>query len=122
MKYALPLLAFGLFMLSSPAQTSSPDGQSVAEPDFADVFFGLDAAGKLLPLERQTAAIRGKASGFIVMSMKTVSDYPGPASPIRFKEEDKLEFVVRTALASTATDPNTLYCLRHLEQRRTGGS
>ena len=90
---------------------------TVTEPEFSDVFFRLDA-GKLIPLERQTAAIQGKASGFIVMSMKTASEFPGAKSPVRFTSGRPLEFVVRTLIASSTADPNSLFVLRKLGQKK----
>jgi len=89
----------------------------IAEPEFADVFFRLDS-GKLIPLERQTAVIQGKASGFIVMSMKTASEFPGAKSPVRFTSGQPIDFVVRTPLASSTVDPSTLFALRRLGMKK----
>jgi hypothetical protein len=91
--------------------------ETVAEPEFADVFFRLDA-GKLAPLERETAVIQGKASGFIVMSTKAASEFPGARSPVRFHSDQPLEFVVRSPFASSSVDPNTLYVLRKLKDKK----
>lgn len=91
--------------------------ETLSEPEFSDVFFRLDA-GKLVPLERQTATIQGKASGFIVMSMKASSEFPGAKSPVRFHSYETLDFVVRFALAPSAVDPNTLYVLRKLNGKK----
>ena len=55
-----------IVMLCSAAGVAQ---ETLPEPQFADLFFRLDA-GKLIPPERQTATIRGKASGFIVMSLQ----------------------------------------------------
>jgi hypothetical protein len=102
---AVPIL-FAFAIVGWPQET-------IAEPEFADVFFRLDA-GKLTPLERQTAVIQGKASGFIVMSMKTASEFPGARSPVRFASGKPIDFVVRTPLSSSAVDPSTLFTLRRL--------
>ena len=91
--------------------------EAVTEPEFADVFFRPDA-GKLIPLERQTAVIQGKASGFIVMSMKSASEFPGAKSPVRFTSGQPIEFVVRTIPASTTVDPSTLYVPRKLGMKK----
>jgi hypothetical protein len=88
------------------------------EPDTAEVFYGLENK-KLIPLERQTATIHGKTSGFIIMSMKSVSEFPGGKSPVRLRSGEPLEFVVRSVLASSAVDPNTLYSLRHLDEKKS---
>lgn len=100
-----------LFTLVAVAQ------ESLSEPEFADVFFRLDN-GKLIQLERQTAAIQGHASGFIVMSMKTSSEFPGAKSPVRFPSAQPLDFVVRSPFAASTVDPNTFYVLRRLNGKR----
>lgn len=91
--------------------------ETLLEPEYADVFFRLDA-GKLVPLERQTASIQGKASGFIVMSTKAASEFPGAKSPVRFHSDQLLDFVFRSALASSTVDPSTLYVLRKLNSKK----
>jgi len=91
--------------------------ETLSEPEFSDVFFRLDT-GRLVPLERQTAAIQGKASGFIVMSTKAASEFPGTKSPVRFRSDQALDFVVRSLLASSTVDPNTLYVLRKLTSKK----
>lgn len=117
MRRALLLFALGFLPLGAPAQTTSPDSKSVSEPEFADVFFRVDA-GTLLPLERQNLTFKGKARGFMVMNMKTVSEFPGGKSPVRFKAGQPLDFVVRTLLAPSAVDPNTTYCLRKVDAKK----
>jgi hypothetical protein len=93
-------------------------GQAVApEPEFADVFYRLDGE-KLIPLERQTATTKGGASGFIYVKMKMVSDFPGAKSPVRFPA-GALTFIVRTVPYASG-DPNSMYVLRKLEQRKSG--
>jgi len=100
------------------AQAQTPDSQSVTEPQFTDTFYRLDAAGKLIPLERQTATIEAKASGFIVMNMKSLFEIPGGQSPLRFRTAETLEFVVRSFVATAAVDPNTLYSLHKLDKKK----
>ena len=104
---ALTLLA----LMTCAAQTE------VTEPEFADVFFRLDA-GKLVALERQTATIQGKVSGFMVVSIKTASEFPGAKSPVRFPANVPLEFVVRAVFPSSGVDPNTLWALRKLGSKK----
>jgi hypothetical protein len=111
MKFRLLPVALIFCVMAGAAQ------ETVSEPEFADVFFGLEAT-KLVPLERQTAAIQGKASGFIVMSMKASSEFPGAKSPVRFHADQPLNFVVRSALAQSTVDPNTLYVLRRLNIKK----
>jgi hypothetical protein len=91
--------------------------ETVAEPEFDDVFYQLNA-GKLISLERETAAIRGKASGFVVMSTKAVSEFPGAKSPVRFPPDQPIDFLVRSPLATSTVDPNTLYVLRKLNPKK----
>jgi hypothetical protein len=111
MKVLASLILAVLFVSSGIAQ------KDLAEPEFDNVFFELDA-GKLIPLERQTAAIQGKASGFIVMSSKAASEFPGAKSTVRFRANQPLEFIVRSPIASTTVDPSTLYVLRRLNVKK----
>ncbi len=106
-----------LGVVAAVAQDSKPETAAVSEPEFSDVFYRLDA-GKLMPLERQTANVHGRAKGFIVMTMKTTSEFPGAKSPVRFHAGETLEFVVRSGFAASTLDPNTIYCLRKLEAKR----
>jgi hypothetical protein len=111
MKVLASLILAVLFVSSGIAQ------KDLAEPEFDNVFFELDA-GKLIPLERQTALIQGKASGFIVMSSKAASEFPGAKSTVRFRSNQPLEFIVRSPIASTTVDPSTLYVLRRLNAKK----
>jgi len=92
-------------------------GQSVPEPDMADIFYRVDG-DKLVPLERQAAAIQSGAHGFIVMSMKSAAEFPGGKSPVRFKSGEPLTFVVRSIFPVGAIDPNTIYYLRKLNEKK----
>jgi hypothetical protein len=91
--------------------------ETVLEPQFADVFFQMDS-GKLIPLERETAVIRGRASGFIVMSMKASWEISGAKSPVRFSSSQPLSFVVRSMLAPSDVDPSTFYFLHKLDIKK----
>ena len=87
---------------------------SAPEPEFADVFFRLDG-GNLVPLERQTATVRGKAKFGGYGGIKVASEFKPEKSPVRFKSREQLQFVVRSFAASVSTvDPATLYSLRAL--------
>jgi hypothetical protein len=108
----LPLLVLLAFCAIAGAAQ-----EILLEPEFADAFFRLDA-GKLVPLERETAAIQGKVSGFIVMNTKSSSEFPGTKSPVRFRSNQSLDFVVRSPLAGSSVDPNTLYVLRKLNIKK----
>jgi hypothetical protein len=109
-KVEMKLLATVLLAFACFAQTT-------LEPEIADIFFRLDQ-NKLVPLERQSAAIRGGAHGFIVMSMKSTSEFPGAKSPVRFKSGEPVDFVVRSVFRLSAGDPNTIYCLRKLNGKK----
>jgi len=100
MSYMKPLM-FMLLAVSCLAQMATP------EPEMADIFYRLDH-DKLVPLERQSAAIHGNAHGFIVMSIKTASEFPGAKSSIKFNNAEQLDFVVRSVAPVTAADPNTM--------------
>ena len=52
------------------------------------------------------------------MSMKTVSEFPGAKSPIRFKSGEHLDLIVRSVIPVSAFDPNTIYCLRKLNPKK----
>ena len=106
-------LLIPILLLTGSAFCADP----VVEPEFSDIFFRLDS-GKLLPLERETATIHGKAGGFIVVNMKAASEFPGVKSPVRAPENQPLVFVVRTLTATTAMDPNVLYTLRKLNVKK----
>jgi hypothetical protein len=89
---------------------------AVIEPEYADVFFRLDA-GKLIPLERQaTNNTSVKGSGFMVAHAKSVWEFAGAKSPVRFGG-GKLEFIVRTS-AATPIDPQGQYSLQFLAVKK----
>jgi hypothetical protein len=103
---ALMLLA----VLPGQGQTEKP-GEQLAEPEFNDVFYRLDA-GRLVPLERQEGVLKSTTKGFVVMSMK---------SEIEFQASDvPMEFVVRFPLSLAKQDPTTMYHLRKLTTQKGG--
>lgn len=114
---ALSVLWLITALVTLPEKGAAQNPQTAAEPEFQDVFYHLEA-GKLVPLERQTGIVKGKASGFIVMSMKAVYDYPGGKSSVRVRSGERLEFVVRSFAAKIDVDPNTQYRLRKLESKK----
>jgi hypothetical protein len=108
------LSAFGLLMaLSARTQTTSTDVTSVAEPEFADVFYRLEA-GKLMPLERQNTGTTHVSVGF---GMKGTIELPGGKSTVRFHSGERIEFIVRTGLTATQ-DPSSVYHLRSLSGKK----
>jgi hypothetical protein len=111
MKLLTMALLVALCSVAGPAQATLP------EPEFADAFFRLDT-NTLVPLERQTGYIQAKASGFIVMNMKSSFEFPGAKSPVRFRSDQPLDFVVRSPLAPSAVDPSTVYFLRRMQNKK----
>ena len=109
-----PFIAIAVLMTSLVVGAAQ---EPVPEPEFAEVFVALDS-GKLIPLERQTASVQGGGGGFIVASAKAAYVVPGNKSPVRFHSGKALDFVVRTAIASTTVDPSTVYVLRKMESKK----
>lgn len=105
-----------LLLLTLSISSVSWAQQAVTEPEFSEVFFRLDN-GRLSPLQRETAVLKAKVGGFIVVNAKTTDIIPGPRSPIRFTSGASLEFVVRTAFPPTV-DPAAIYVLRKLDARK----
>ena len=104
-------LIAALFAMTCWAQAVAP------EPEFSDMFYRLDGE-KLVTLERQNSTMRGGASGFVYMKMKLSADFPGAKSPIRF-QSGVLALIVRPLGGGYAAgDPNSMYYLRKLEQRK----
>jgi hypothetical protein len=79
--------------------------QNPVEPEFADVFFRLDA-GNLVPLERQASA--KIHVGPFAGSVK--SEIPGGRSPVRFQAtQQPIEFVYAIGLSYGAATA-ALFC------------
>ena len=76
--------------------TASLAALAQQEPEYVNQFFLLDSAsGKLMPLERQNAAMKSKAKGLGYGGASTFYQIKGPKSKVRFKAGQNLEFVVR---------------------------
>ena len=108
---------FAVALLTLCSFTVSFTQDTQPEPDVGDAFFRLDA-GKLVPLERETAAIEGKGGGFMVATAKAFWEVPGSRSPVRFEANKPLEFVVRSPLASGAEDPSAVLLLRKMDSKK----
>ena len=108
MKFLVSFVFVTIFSLAGIAQ------ETPHEPEFANAFFQLDA-GNLIPLERQTAIIQGKASGFIAMKMKALMVIPGAKSSVRLHADQPINFVVRSPLV---VDPDMFYFLRRLDSKK----
>jgi len=90
-----------------------PGGEILARGSLHD-----SSAGKLVALERQTSTIRGKAKFGGYGGIKVASEFKPGKSPVRFKQGERPQFVVRAFAADVSTfDPNTLYVLRTLKKK-----
>jgi hypothetical protein len=76
------------------------------EPEYNRIAFYLDGQGSLVPLERQqiNAQVKVKALGF--GGAKSSARFEGARSPVRFKADDRIQFVIR--LETQGEDPTTL--------------
>jgi hypothetical protein len=80
------------------------DVKKVQEPEYLGIFFLLDSStGNLIPLERVTPEYKIKLKAMGLGGGRSLLEFKGEKSPIRFKEGQKLEFVV--LVASQLTDP-----------------
>jgi hypothetical protein len=103
-------------LISGPAagQDAPP---RVAEPEYNFVVFALDAnTGALIPLERKQGNIQAKVRAMGFGGAKGSTVFAGESSPVRFKESQKLEFVIR--VESTGNDPATLVSLEALTRSK----
>jgi hypothetical protein len=108
------LLLTGLLILVGMPALS--EQEIPAEPQYAGVFTRLDA-GKLVPLEHQTAVAKSTNRGFIVSSMKHLLKLKGAKSSVRFHSAPTLEFLVRMDRPGLM-DPGSFYILRKLEVKQ----
>jgi len=96
--------------------------QEVVEPEFAGVFYNLHN-GTLVALERQVNTTNHVSVGagalipFHGANAKSVSVFPEKTSPVRF-QSGPLDFIVRTEIDPAHIDPNLLYSLRRLDQKK----
>ena len=91
--------------------------KKVQEPEYLGNFFLVDSdTGKLIPLERITGEtkIKVKAMGF--GGGEGSFEFKGEKSPVRFKEGQKLEFVV--LVSSQQVDPQSVIQLFSLESKK----
>jgi hypothetical protein len=113
MKLNLGSIAFLLLTFCYPV--FGQDAKKVQEPEYLGVFFLLESStGNLVPLERQTPEIKTKAAG--IDGWKRTVEIRGDKSPVRFKEGQKLEFVV--LVSSQQTDPQGILRLFSLESTK----
>ena len=86
---------------------SAQETKKVQEPEYIGVFAFLDpGTSNLQDLERQTPEAKVKVKAFGYGGAESSMQIKGDRSPIRFKTNQKLEFIVRTA--SQQIDPMSL--------------
>jgi hypothetical protein len=101
-KYAALLMLTALPFLTLVAQ----EAKNVQEPEYVGTVFYVDPAGALAPLEKQQPNTQTKVIGMGYGGAKTSIIFNGPASPVRFKAGQDIQFVVR--LNTPGIDPDTL--------------
>jgi hypothetical protein len=97
---------------TTPALSAVEQGPE--EPELSGIFYALDGS-KLIPLERQDAAVQIGVGGVFVMNGKGVIKFAGAHSPVRIRYAQSLDFIVR----SPADADRSLYHLRRLEIRKS---
>ncbi len=103
LKSALIILAMVVVVISYPpfeSLNAKSQGQKLPEPENIGAFYFLDSANNsLIALEKQIATVkkRGMFKGEVLAEIK------GEKSPVRFKTDQKLEFVVSLP---NGVDPN----------------
>jgi hypothetical protein len=120
MREALKVLALLLMILLSLAaafvavgtlEAQSTPSVAVAEPQYMNSFYALDANGKLIELERQTVTFRTKAKVFPgYASVKMTTEFKPGHSPVRITAT--AQFIV---LGRAPIDPVSRFELRALK-------
>ena len=87
------------------------------EPEYNRIAFYLDGQGSLVQLERQQVNTQTKVKAFGFAGAKSSARFNGAKSPVRFKADDKIQFVIR--LDSQGEDPTTLINLDVLTPTKT---
>jgi hypothetical protein len=81
------------------------ENMKVQEPEYVHVVLSLDpATGALQPLERQKLNVSGKLKAFGLGGATSKVIFEGAKSPIRFKADQKIQFVVRGLSAGIEPD------------------
>jgi hypothetical protein len=93
------------------------EAQKVQEPEYLGIFFLLDSnTGNLSPLERQTAESKMKVKAMGFGGGESSIEFKGEKSSVRFKEGQKLEFVV--LVSSQQIDPQSIIQFFSLEPKK----
>lgn len=110
------ILTLFSFLLLLTQVAFSQAAQKPQEPEYIGVFAFLDATGNLRELERQTPVEKIKIKGMGFGGGEGYLQIKGEQSPIRFKADQKLEFVVRAS--SQQTDPVSIIQFFRLETKK----
>ncbi len=113
MRKALKFLTILLILAASFIALEAQSGPSapVAEPQYMNSFYALDANGKLIELERQTVTFRTKAKVFPgYASVKMTTEFKPGHSPVRITAT--AQFIVR---GRAPIDPVSRFELRALK-------
>lgn len=86
------------------------------EPEYNRIAFYLDAQGSLVPLERQQVNVQMKVKALGYGGGKSSAIFEGAKSPVRFKADENVQFVVR--LDTHGEDPTTLINLDVLTPKK----
>jgi hypothetical protein len=78
----------------------------VQEPEYIGIVFSLDPAGALTPLERQQPNFQTKVKGLGYGGAQSSTVFKGSRSPVRFKADQDIWFVVR--LNAPGVEPDSL--------------
>jgi hypothetical protein len=115
MKRSIALAVCVLFILCHAV--SGQEAKKVQEPEYLGIFFLLDPnTGNLIPLERKPAEAKVKVKAMGFGGGETSIEFKGEKSPVRFKEGQKLEFVVLAS--SQQIDPQTIIQFFSLESKK----
>ena len=92
------------------AAAYAQDAKKVVEPEYVGVVFSFDPdARKLVPLERQQANTQAKAKALGFGGASVSLMFAGAKSPVRFRVDQKLEFVFKIDAASKGVEPERQY-------------
>ena len=111
---AFPFAVCASLLLSVSA---AQEAGKPTEPEYNRVAFYLDAQGSLVPLERQQINVQTKVKALGYGGAKTSARFEGAKSPVRFRTDDNIQFVVR--LDAHGEDPTTLINLDVLKPTKS---
>lgn len=115
MKYVTFIILSAVFLVAQ--NVSAQETKKVQEPEFTGVVYFLDSTtGNLIDLERQLPVAKSKMKAFGYGGMNISLEMDGEKSPIRFKSNQKLKFVVR--VIDPREDPNGTFGISSYESKK----